>query len=160
MVTDDERRFKCSHLDIPPRSGKIGELNRFDAEFFGIPRRLANVLDPMSRLLLEKTYEAIIDAGTNILNTFLSRHFATDFVAHYSRSLNFLLFYKVITSLLTLCNISIVCLWQMVVVTKRIAVCHFGWIWLKLHFTLIRSFRDCKIFSHNLLTNLRFWGSI
>lgn len=73
MISDDGRRYKCVHLDIPSRSGKLKEINKFDAEFFGVTRRLANALDPMARILLEKTYEVLIDAGMNTLNALLTR---------------------------------------------------------------------------------------
>lgn len=36
----------------------------FDATFFGIHRGQAIYLDPMTRMFLEKTFEAVIDAGT------------------------------------------------------------------------------------------------
>lgn len=38
-------------------------LDKFDAEFFGIPESEVNYIDPQERILLEGTYEAIIDAG-------------------------------------------------------------------------------------------------
>ncbi|XP_077295535.1 fatty acid synthase-like [Arctopsyche grandis] len=65
LVSDDDRRWKLSHLEIPQRTGKINHLNRFDASFFGIEYQEAHTMDPMSRLLLEKSYEAIVDAGVN-----------------------------------------------------------------------------------------------
>ncbi|KAH7949982.1 hypothetical protein HPB49_017944 [Dermacentor silvarum] len=43
--------------------GTIKDLSRFDAQFFGVPPRQANVMDPQLRLLLETSYEAIVDAG-------------------------------------------------------------------------------------------------
>ena len=43
--------------------GKLRDPSRFDAEFFGIHGKQANSMDPQGRLLLETTYEAIIDAG-------------------------------------------------------------------------------------------------
>lgn len=48
---------------MPPRFGKLNEINKFDASFFNILSNTADVMDPMARILLEKTYEAIIDAG-------------------------------------------------------------------------------------------------
>ena len=41
----------------------LKDLDKFDAEYFGIPPKQANVLDPQVRKLLEGTYEAIVDAG-------------------------------------------------------------------------------------------------
>lgn len=38
-------------------------VDRFDAQFFGIDDQAAAFVDPTERLLLECTYEAIVDAG-------------------------------------------------------------------------------------------------
>lgn len=43
--------------------GVIEDVKRFDAEFFGIPRREAEVLDPQHRHLLELSWNAMEDAG-------------------------------------------------------------------------------------------------
>jgi len=48
---------------VPPRTGKLKEISKFDAEFFGIHSKLANAMDVQLRILLEVTHEAIIDAG-------------------------------------------------------------------------------------------------
>ncbi len=45
--------------------GKLKEINKFDASFFGVPQEKADVMDPQGRILFEKIFEAIIDAGTN-----------------------------------------------------------------------------------------------
>uniref|UniRef100_A0A336LXI7 CSON005087 protein n=1 Tax=Culicoides sonorensis TaxID=179676 RepID=A0A336LXI7_CULSO len=65
MVDEDERRWK--HLDprIPKRHGKIYDLDKFDASFFGIHNRQANNMDPQGRVLLETAYVSIMDAGIN-----------------------------------------------------------------------------------------------
>ncbi|XP_018362103.1 PREDICTED: fatty acid synthase [Trachymyrmex cornetzi] len=65
MVTDDDRRWKLDHPDIPQRTGKINDVNKFDALFFGVHFKQAHTMDPMCRILLEHAYEAIIDAGVN-----------------------------------------------------------------------------------------------
>ena len=36
---------------------------KFDGPFFGIMNAMGDQIDPQSRLLLETTYEAIVDAG-------------------------------------------------------------------------------------------------
>ena len=49
--------------EIPPRTGKLYNIDKFDTSFFGIHNNQAQCMDPQCRLLLEKTYEAIVDAG-------------------------------------------------------------------------------------------------
>ncbi|KAH9365926.1 hypothetical protein HPB48_015006 [Haemaphysalis longicornis] len=63
MVTDDEARWPRGHLGLPGRMGTIRDLTKFDAPFFGVHPKQAQVMDPQLRLLLETSYEAIVDAG-------------------------------------------------------------------------------------------------
>lgn len=63
MVDEKEDRWQHFNLDVPKRTGKINNLEKFDATFFAIHNRLANVTDPQARILLEHAYEAILDAG-------------------------------------------------------------------------------------------------
>ncbi|XP_052751948.1 fatty acid synthase-like [Galleria mellonella] len=65
LITDDNRRWEHDHPEIPQRTGKINNVNKFDASFFGVHYKQVHTMDPMSRILLEKTYEAIYDAGIN-----------------------------------------------------------------------------------------------
>ena len=44
------------------RMGKVKNIDKFDDAFFGLSKQ-ADSLDPEARILLETTYEAIIDAG-------------------------------------------------------------------------------------------------
>ena len=53
----------ADHPEIPARTGKLYNIEKFDASFFGIHYRQAHSMDPQSRMLLERTYEAIVDAG-------------------------------------------------------------------------------------------------
>lgn len=64
MVDDDERRWRHTNPEIPKRSGKINNLEKFDASFFGVNFKQARCMDPQSRLLLEHAYEAVLDSGT------------------------------------------------------------------------------------------------
>lgn len=61
---DDERRFR-HRPDVPKRHGKVYDLEKFDASFFGLNHKLANATDPQTRCLVEHAYEAVLDAGIN-----------------------------------------------------------------------------------------------
>ncbi|KAJ9584286.1 hypothetical protein L9F63_021355, partial [Diploptera punctata] len=50
-------------LHIPLRIGEMNNKDKFDCHFFGIHRKQSSSLDIMTRLVLERSYEAIIDAG-------------------------------------------------------------------------------------------------
>ncbi|XP_070509346.1 fatty acid synthase-like [Chironomus tepperi] len=63
MSDEDESRWKHFHPEVPKRTGKIRNINKFDASFFSILNKHANWMDPQCRCLLEHTYEAILDAG-------------------------------------------------------------------------------------------------
>lgn len=51
---------------LPRRSGKLKDLSKFDATFFGVHAKQAHTMDPQLRLLLEVAYEAIVDAGGSL----------------------------------------------------------------------------------------------
>ncbi|KAK7134929.1 hypothetical protein R3I93_018135 [Phoxinus phoxinus] len=65
MVTEDDRRWKPGLYGLPRRNGKLKEIDRFDAAFFGVHPKQAHTMDPQLRLLLEISYEAIVDGGIN-----------------------------------------------------------------------------------------------
>ncbi|KAM6049680.1 fatty acid synthase isoform 2-T2 [Theristicus caerulescens] len=65
MVTDDDRRWKPGLYGLPRRTGKLKNINKFDASFFGVHPKQAQTMDPQLRLLLEVSYEAILDGGIN-----------------------------------------------------------------------------------------------
>jgi fatty acid synthase, animal type len=73
MVDEEESRWKNFHPDVPRRSGKIGNLEKFDASFFSIRKQLANEMDPQGRMLMEHAYEAILDGGVSPQSLFGSR---------------------------------------------------------------------------------------
>jgi len=50
---------------MPHRIGKVNNIEKFDSEFFNIPTTKAHIMEPVTRMVLEHTYEAIIDAGVN-----------------------------------------------------------------------------------------------
>ncbi|KAL1486416.1 hypothetical protein MTO96_031396 [Rhipicephalus appendiculatus] len=63
MVTEDDSRWPPGYNGMPRLHGKIKDLSRFDAQFFSTHPKQAHVMDPQLRLLLETSYEAILDAG-------------------------------------------------------------------------------------------------
>ena len=69
MVTEDDSRWPVGLWNLPGRNGKMPNMDRFDREFFGILESDVLFIDPQERLLLEATYEAIVDAGES--STFL-----------------------------------------------------------------------------------------
>ncbi|RZF35979.1 hypothetical protein LSTR_LSTR005392 [Laodelphax striatellus] len=65
LVTEDDRRWVPGELGVPGAVGKVKSKDKFDANFFGIHRKLCECLDPLTRLSMERSYEAIVDAGVN-----------------------------------------------------------------------------------------------
>ncbi|KAL6436158.1 hypothetical protein ACFW04_005722 [Cataglyphis niger] len=65
LGSSDTRRWNHVHPEIPQRTGKINNIEKFDAEYFDFSFDEVAMMDPMGRMLLEHTYEAIIDAGVN-----------------------------------------------------------------------------------------------
>ncbi|XP_055593806.1 fatty acid synthase-like [Uranotaenia lowii] len=65
LVDDRELRWRHTKADMPRRTGKVNNLDKFDSGFFGIGRRQQDTMDPQQRVLLEHAYEAILDAGVN-----------------------------------------------------------------------------------------------
>ncbi|KAM6473364.1 fatty acid synthase isoform 2-T2 [Liasis olivaceus] len=63
MVTEDDRRWKPGIYGLPKRNGKLKDISKFDATFFGVHPKQAHTMDPQLRLLLEVSYEAILDGG-------------------------------------------------------------------------------------------------
>lgn len=69
MVNDEPRRWPAGLYDLPSRLGKIKEvdLESFDHQYFRVEQNEAECMDPQLRMLMELTYEAIIDAGKVLL---------------------------------------------------------------------------------------------
>lgn len=56
--------FLCAgEKGVSNKIGVIEGIDLFDTAFFGIHRNQASYMDPMQRLVLERTFEALIDAG-------------------------------------------------------------------------------------------------
>jgi acyl transferase domain-containing protein len=67
VTADNMSILYTDNPEIPQRTGKLLNLRKFDASFFGGNFKQAHAMDPMSRMLLEKMYEAIVDAGQQLL---------------------------------------------------------------------------------------------
>ncbi|KAH9507034.1 hypothetical protein DERF_011738 [Dermatophagoides farinae] len=64
MVTRDDRRWPVEINDsLGSRTGKLKSLDKFDSSFFSMLTYLSHSMDPVSRIVLETTYEAFHDAG-------------------------------------------------------------------------------------------------
>lgn len=50
-------------MNVTPGTGKIKSLDKFDAMFFNAHPKLAQVMDVLTKLSLERSIEAVIDAG-------------------------------------------------------------------------------------------------
>uniref|UniRef100_A0A182P667 Fatty acid synthase n=1 Tax=Anopheles epiroticus TaxID=199890 RepID=A0A182P667_9DIPT len=66
LVDDKEDRWRHTHPDIPKRLGKLNNLEKFDADFFGCSMKEAHTMDPQHRMLLEHCCEAVMDAGLHL----------------------------------------------------------------------------------------------
>lgn len=64
-MSEDNARWPHYHPEIPKRMGNVPEIDKFDAQFFGVHYKQANFMDPQARLLQERAYEAVIDAGVH-----------------------------------------------------------------------------------------------
>ena len=54
-------------MGLPKRNGKLKDLSKFDADFFGVHHKQAMYMDPQLRIMLELSFEAMIDAGKYFL---------------------------------------------------------------------------------------------
>ena len=64
-----ESRWKAGERGVTNVIGKV-PTEFFDNAYFGIHRQQCTFMDPMHRLILERTYEALIDAGMNLKSVF------------------------------------------------------------------------------------------
>lgn len=62
-LVGETKRYPSSFHGLSGRQGEINETNKFDSAFFGIGAAQAACMDPQGRILLECTFEAVINAG-------------------------------------------------------------------------------------------------
>ncbi|XP_070508492.1 fatty acid synthase-like [Chironomus tepperi] len=67
MTSPCSPHWSVLEQDIPDRYGKTVDIDKFDMEFFPVPREYKNLMDPQMRMVLEHAYEAILDAGISPL---------------------------------------------------------------------------------------------
>lgn len=58
-------RWPEDFAEVPSRVGQLLVVDEFDPSFFGLEYKLAKGMDPLIRLFLERSIEAIFDAGIN-----------------------------------------------------------------------------------------------
>jgi fatty acid synthase len=61
-MTTPTRRYPPGYLGLPPRTGTIPTIDRFDQDFFKFSTKQTEKLDVAIRMLLEVTHEALMDA--------------------------------------------------------------------------------------------------
>ncbi|XP_043469513.1 fatty acid synthase-like [Leptopilina heterotoma] len=64
-ITNSKARWDYEHPQVPPRIGIMNNVDKFDNAFFGVHGKLTNSMDPMIKIMIETSYEAIVDAGIN-----------------------------------------------------------------------------------------------
>jgi len=69
--------------NVPAATGKISVVKKFDDTFFGIYSGVAAMLDPLTRVTIERAYEAIIDAGMSASSFLISLVYFVSFLSHF-----------------------------------------------------------------------------
>lgn len=72
VVTEDQLSWAPGFTDLPKKRGKKKDLNKFDAGILPGTSKQNNPMDPQVRLLLEASWEAMVDAGNHFLPLVLS----------------------------------------------------------------------------------------
>lgn len=89
----DDLRWKPGLLGTSPHVGKIGNVHRFDNNLFKVHMPLARLMDPLARLMLERSMEAVLDAGLapeDLSNTYTSVYMTTTVSESESRTTSLL----------------------------------------------------------------------
>ncbi|XP_052123110.1 fatty acid synthase [Frankliniella occidentalis] len=89
----DDQRWKPGLLGTSPHVAKISNVHRFDNNLFKVHKRLAQLMDPLARLMMERSMEAVIDAGLapqDLENTYTSVYMTTTVSESESRTTSLL----------------------------------------------------------------------
>lgn len=62
-VSYNAKHFLTAKLQVPAATGKLKNVSKFDASHFGIHRKQTESMDPMTWHTLERSFEAVMDAG-------------------------------------------------------------------------------------------------
>ena len=65
-MTTPSRRYPEGYLGLPPRTGTIPTIDRFDQDFFKFSTKQTDKMDIAVRLIMEVTQEALMDAKIDI----------------------------------------------------------------------------------------------
>ena len=65
-LSDKSKRYPKKYNDLPEFAGHLNNLEYFDNVFFKFNKKSLSGLDIQTRLLLEVTYEALLDANISI----------------------------------------------------------------------------------------------
>lgn len=65
MARAETERWPHQLFELPERYGQMPDVDKLDADLFGIHPKQAHSMEPQLRVLLEVAYEAILDAGWN-----------------------------------------------------------------------------------------------
>lgn len=63
LLADGERSDRIHHPNYVPRCADLGDMEMFDADFFGLSPKEAAIMDPQHRHFLECVWETIEDSG-------------------------------------------------------------------------------------------------
>nr|CAD7197599.1 unnamed protein product [Timema douglasi] len=58
----EDLNWNRDDLGVPDCIGRMKDLNKFDTSYFGISPIMTKHMDPMTRITLETTFEAIVDS--------------------------------------------------------------------------------------------------
>ncbi|KAK3912560.1 Fatty acid synthase [Frankliniella fusca] len=89
----DNLRWKPGLLGTSPHVAKIANVHRFDNNLFKVHNRLAQLMDPLARLMMERSMEAVIDAGLapqDLSDTYTSVYMTTTVSESESRTTSLL----------------------------------------------------------------------